>query len=553
MFCYQCEQTDRTGEQAGCHSGRGNCGKDEATAALQDLLVYVCYGIGQYARRARALGAADSEWADFAAGAMFTTLTNVNFNTTRFVVLIGEAVKLRERARERYERAARDRGTTPDSLTGPATIEPAGELSGLLEQAALVGVDAGIDVLGADIVGLRNLSLYGLKGTCAYAHHANVLGYRSEEVDAGIESALDFLADPPSEIELLLEQALALGSLNLKVMELLDAANTGAFGHPVPTEVRVSPVAGKAILVSGHDLGDLRTILEATAGTGVNVYTHGEILPAHGYPELKKHPHLVGQHGGAWQDQHSDFASFPGAIVMTSNCLIEPQPSYKQRTFTTGPAGWPGVRHLTANNLTPLLKAANALPGFTEDAPPRTVTVGFARAAVLSVADTVVNAIKAGDIRRFLLIGGCDGAAPGRNYYTDVADQAPEDTVLLTMGCAKYRINKRDYGTIGGIPRLLDLGQCNDAYSALQIAMALAEAFECGVNDLPLSLFVSWFEQKAAAVLLTLLALGIRNIRLGPSLPAFLTPAAVEVLVERFDLKPIGDPVQDLASAMAGR
>jgi hydroxylamine reductase len=553
MFCYQCEQTDRSGEQVGCHSSRGNCGKDEGTAALQDLLVYVCCGIGQYARRARELGYADSTFADFAAGALFTTLTNVNFNPTRFVLLLGEADQVRERARMHYEQAARERGSEPEQLGGPATVELAKDVQGLIGQGELVGVDAGMDVLGADVVGLRNLNLYGLKGLCAYTHHATVLGHRSDAVDRGIEAALDFLADPPTELEPLLAHALGLGHLNLEVMELLDAANTSSFGHPTPVEVRVTPVAGKAILVSGHDLGDLRTILELTADSGVNVYTHGELLPAHGYPELRRHAHLVGHQGGAWQGQHADFTAFPGPIVMTSNCLIEPQPAYKQRVFTTGPAGWPGVRHLTLANLAPVLKAAQALPGFAEDEPARTLTIGFARNAVLSVADTVIGAVKGGDISRFLLIGGCDGAAPGRDYYADVADQAPDDTVLMTLGCAKYRFNTHEFGSIGGIPRLLDLGQCNDAYSAVKIATALAEEFECSVNELPLSLFVSWFEQKAVAVLLTLLALGIRNIRVGPSVPAFLTPAAVELLAERFALKLIGDPTEDLADAMAGR
>lgn len=553
MFCYQCEQTDRSGERPGCSSGRGTCGKDEPTAALQDLLVYICYGIGQYARCARELDAGDSQFSDFASGALFTTLTNVNFNPTRFVTLLSEAAQVRDRARAHYEQVARSAGLEPETLAGPATLELATGMSALVLQGGLVGVDAGLDVLGADIVGLRSLNLYGLKGVCAYTHHANVLGYRSEDVDAGIEEALAFLADPPAKVAPLLEHALSLGRLNLKVMELLDAANTGAFGHPVPTPVRVTPVAGKAILVSGHDLGDLRAILEATASTGVNVYTHGEMLPAHGYPALHKYPHLAGQYGGAWQDQQTEFTTFPGPIVMTSNCIIEPAASYKQRIFTTGPVGWPGVRHLDTANLTPLLQAARALPGFAHDAPERTITVGFARNAVLGVADTVIDAVKSGEIRRFLLIGGCDGAAAGRNYYTEIADQSPNDTVMLTLGCAKYRINRHDYGTIAGIPRLLDVGQCNDTYSALQIALALANAFECEVNDLPLSLFISWFEQKAAAVLLTLLALGIRNIRLGPSLPAFLTPAAVAVLVEQFGLMPIGDAGEDLASALAGR
>ena len=469
------------------------------------------------------------------------------------MLLLGEADQVRERARTHYEQAARERGIEPEQLGGPATLELAKDTDGLTGQGELVGVDAGMDVLGADVVGLRNLNLYGLKGLCAYTHHATVLGHRSEAVDQGIEAALDFLADPPTELEPLLEHALGLGHLNLEVMELLDAANTSSFGHPTPVEVRVTPVAGKAILVSGHDLGDLRTILELTADSGVNVYTHGEMLPAHGYPELRRHAHLVGHQGGAWQGQHADFTAFPGPIVMTSNCLIEPQPAYKQRVFTTGPAGWPGVRHLTLANLAPVLKAAQALPGFAEDEPARTITIGFARNAVLSVADTVIGAVKGGDISRFLLIGGCDGAAAGRNYYADVADQAPDDTVLMTLGCAKYRFNTHEFGSIGGIPRLLDLGQCNDAYSAVKIATALAEEFECSVNELPLSLFVSWFEQKAVAVLLTLLALGIRNIRVGPSVPAFLTPAAVELLAERFELKLIGDPTEDLADAMAGR
>ena len=552
MFCYQCEQTDRSQELPGCSSARGNCGKGEGTAALQDLLVHVCCGIGQYAKRARELDAGGPEPADFAAFAMFTTLTNVNFNDTRFVTLLGEAVAVRARARTRYEAACRAGGIEPEPLTGPASLELGKELGALVAQGEGVGVDSGIDVLGADVVGLRNLNLYGLKGVCAYAHHANVLGYRDDELDAGIEAALDFLSEPPAETGELLDHALALGHLNLRAMALLDAANTGEFGHPAPTAVRVAPRSGKAILVSGHDLGDLRAILEATAGTGIDVYTHGEMLPAHGYPKLRSHPHLAGNLGGAWQDQQRDFSAFPGPIVMTSNCIIEPAAGYKQRIFTTGPVGWPGVRHLDTADLSPLLKAAQALSGFVEDGPDETITVGFARDAVLGAAPAIIDAVKAGDIRRFLLIGGCDGAAPGRNYYTEVANQAPGDTVLLTLGCNKYRFNRNDYGTVAGLPRLLDIGQCNDTYSAIQIAAALASAFECEVDELPLSLFVSWFEQKAAAVLLTLLALGIKDIRLGPTLPAFLTPDAVRTLVDAFDLKAIGDPTEDLAAAMAG-
>lgn len=559
MFCYQCEQTDRTPQSErpnllsfGCSTAKGNCGKDATTAALQDVLVEVDLGIGQYAQKLRELGKPDSRYAAHASFDLFTTLTNVNFNATRFMSLIAEAVGVREQAKEAYEAAARAAGQEPEILTGAAQFEPANKISEVVAQAATVGVAAGVDTLGADIVGLRNLNLYGLKGVCAYAHHAHALGYRTDDTDAGIENGLAFLGGNPTEADALLGHALELGNVNLKVMEMLDAANTGSFGTPAPTAVRVTPVAGKAILVSGHDLHDLAKVLEATAGTGINVYTHGELLPAHGYPELHKHSHLAGNYGGAWQDQQRDFATFPGPIVMTSNCLIEPQPAYRNRIFTLGPVGWPGVRHLENTDLSLLVKAAESLPGFTEDAPEETVTTGFGHGAVMSVADKVIDAVKAGDIKRFLLIGGCDGAAPGRNYYTDVADNAPSDTILMTLGCNKYRFNDHDFGDIGGIPRLLDVGQCNDSYSAIQIAVALANAFECGVNDLPLSMFVSWFEQKAAAVLLTLLSLGIQNIRLGPTLPAFLTPAVVDILVEKFAIKPIGDPAEDLAAAMAG-
>ncbi len=562
MFCYQCEQTDRTDSPDrpnlltfGCASTKGNCGKDATTAALQDVLVHVNLGIGQYAQAGRRLGAADPRFAAHASFDLFTTLTNVNFNPTRFMALISAAVDMRDQAKAAYASAARAAGVEPETLSGPAQFAPATTISEVVTQAAAVGVDANLDTLGADVVGLRNLNLYGLKGICAYAHHAHALGYRTDETDAGIEAALAFLAGAPTDPEALLAHALELGSVNLKVMQLLDAANTGSFGNPVPTPVRITPVIGKAILVSGHDLHDLQRILAATEGTGINVYTHGEMLPAHGYPKLHAYSHLAGNYGGAWQDQQRDFTAFPGPIVMTSNCLIEPRPAYRNRIFTTGPVGWPGVRHLDATDTASLslaIKAAQSLPGFTTDVPSETITTGFGHDAVLSVADTVIQAVKDGAIKRFLLIGGCDGAAPGRSYYADVADNAPDDTVLLTLGCNKFRFNTHEFGDIGGIPRLLDVGQCNDSYSAVQIALALANAFDCGVNDLPLSLFVSWFEQKAAAVLLTLLSLGIRNIRLGPTLPAFLSPAVVDILVEQFALKPIGDATQDLADALAG-
>ena len=553
MFCYQCEQTDRTGARPGCASAKGNCGKDSTTADLQDLLVHAVKGIAQYGAIARTMGVPDREAERFVLYAMFTTLTNVNFHAARFVALLREAAQTRDRVKAACEAHARAAGTAPPVLHGPAEWQPADDLAGLLKQAASVGIDAGLDTVGADIVGLRALVLYGLKGVCAYAHHAQVLGYERDDIYEGVDAALAFLAGNPADVDALLAHALDLGRLNLTVMELLDNANTGRFGVQQPSAVRVSPVAGKAILVSGHDLGDLHALLEQTAGTGIQVYTHGEMLPAHAYPSLKAFPHLAGNYGGAWQDQQSDFARFPGPILMTSNCIIEPLPQYRQRIFTTGPVGWRGVRHLEHHDFPTLIRAAQALPGFQATAPEETITVGFGRHAVLGVADKVIDAVKAGQIRHFFLIGGCDGAAPGRNYYTEFAEQAPDDTVVMTLGCNKYRFNRHAFGDIGGIPRLLDIGQCNDSYSAIRIATALADAFECGVNDLPLSLVISWFEQKAAAVLLTLLALGIRNIRLGPTLPAFVTPGVLAVLVDQFGIQPIGDAGADLAAALARR
>ncbi|MCL2848484.1 MAG: hydroxylamine reductase [Micrococcales bacterium] len=550
MFCYQCEQTDRAGATPGCALSPGTCGKDETTAALQDLLIDVLKGVGQYATRARALGAGDDDATRFVMFAMFTTLTNVNFTATRFVELVEQAVAVRDRVRAAYEQAARSAGQEPEQLTGPAAFVPGAGTDEMVAAATDRGILLGLPLVGPDVIGARALNLYGLKGVCAYAHHAEVLGHTSDEVFAGVEKALDYLAGEPTDLDDLLAHALGLGQLNLQVLGLLDAAHTQTYGHPVPTSVRTTPKAGKAICVSGHDLRDLASLLEATAGTGINVYTHGEVLPAHSYPELAKHPHLVGNYGGAWQDQQTDFAAFPGAIIMTSNCIIEPQTSYRQRIFTTGPVGWPGLRHLEHGAWGPAIAAAQALPGFAEDAPEASITIGFGRNAVLGVAEDVVAAVSSGAIRHFFLIGGCDGAAPGRNYYTELAESAPADTAVLTLGCAKYRVNGLDLGTVAGLPRLLDIGQCNDTFSAVQIALALADAFSCEVNELPLSLVLSWFEQKAAAVLLTLLSLGITGIRLGPTLPAFCTPALVDVLVEKFGIAPVGDPQADLAAAL---
>ncbi|MGA7710309.1 MAG: hydroxylamine reductase [Rhizomicrobium sp.] len=552
MFCYQCEQTQSDGGQLGCFGPKGACGKDSATSDLQDVLIHVCKGIGQYAIRARALGATDPAIDRFVQFAIFSTLTNVNFDPAKFVEWIGEAVTVRERVKILYENAARAAGKSPEQLTGPATFVPAKDKDGLLAQAGEAAVKHGVETLGEDVVGLRSLLLYGLKGVAAYSHHAAVLGQERDDVFAGIERALDQLAGNESDLGKLLEAGLELGRANFAAMEALDAANTGTFGMPEPTKVRVTPVKGKAILVSGHDLKDLLDILEATKDAGVNVYTHGEMLPAHSYPRLHAFPHLKGNYGGAWQDQQVEFADFPGPVVLTSNCLIRPQPGYRDRLYTLGPVGWPGIRHIAEENYGEIVQAAKTLPGFQEDGTEQFITVGFGRNAVLNVADKVVDAVKSGAIRHFFLVGGCDGAKSGRNYFTDFAENAPKDTVILTLGCGKYRFNKHEFGTIAGLPRLLDMGQCNDAYSALVVATKLAEVFGCGVNDLPLSLIVSWFEQKAAAILLTLLALGVRNIRLGPTLPAFLTPALVDVLVTKFGIAPISnDAKADIASSLA--
>ncbi len=553
MFCYQCEQVDRSGPILGCTLTRGTCGKDERTAALQDLLIYQLKGVADYAAHARALGAGDDDAADFLSFALFTTLTNVNFSPTRFVSLIKQAEMVKERVRSAYESAAAAAGAPAERLTGPAEFVPATTTDALVEQAMSLGILAGIDEVGPDVIGLRALILYGLKGVCAYIHHASVMGYSDSAVLSDVEKALVYLGSDPSDIEELLEYALGLGRTNLAVLDLLHRANSGSFGTPSPARVRMSAVEGKAILVSGHDFPALKALLEQTEGTGINIYTHGEMLPAHGYPELRAYPHLVGNYGGAWQDQQTDFANFPGPILMTSNCIIEPRQAYKHQIFTNGPVGWPGVRHLETHDFTEIIRAAQALPGFAETARKRSAMVGFGHQAVLELSDEVLRAVKEGELNHIFVMGGCDGASPGRNYFREYAQATPDDSLILTMGCAKYRFNDIDFGELIGLPRLLDVGQCNDSYSAVRIAMGLADALGCEVNDLPLTLVISWFEQKAVAVLLTLLALGIKNINLGPTLPAFLTPAAIDIVVERFGLGLIGnDPVADLQDALVG-
>ena len=545
MFCYQCEQTAK-GE--GCVV-RGVCGKDPETAALQDLLLYGLKGLSTYAHGARLLGVSDSEIDEFTLEVLFTTVTNVNFDPARCADMVLRLAKMRDRAKSLYERACAEAGQTPKVFSGPAAWQPAASLDELVVQGQKVSLLERIGGEGPDITGLKELLLYGLKGTAAYAEHALILGKNDDSVSAWFHESLSFLNEEHS-VDELLGACLRCGEVNLAVMGMLDAGHTERFGHPEPTAVRVEPVKGKAILVSGHDLVDLEALLEQTEGKGINIYTHGEMLPAHGYPGLKKYSHLVGNYGGAWQDQAKEFAAFPGAILMTTNCIQRPRDSYQDRLFTNGLVAWPGIQHIDNRDYTAVIEAALAADGFSEDGSDKTISVGFGHQAVMNVAGTVIEAVQTGAIRHFFLVGGCDGAKSGRNYYTELATKIPQDCVILTLACGKYRFNKLDFGEIGGIPRLLDIGQCNDAYSAIQIAAALANAFDTDVNGLPLSMVLSWYEQKAVCILLTLLHLGIRNIRLGPTLPAFVTPAVLNVLVEKFNIMPITSADEDLTAIL---
>ncbi|MFH1998919.1 MAG: hydroxylamine reductase [Planctomycetota bacterium] len=546
MFCYQCEQTAKG---TGC-TVKGVCGKDPETAALQDLLVHSLKGISMFAHRARQLGAMDKEIDLFTLEALFTTVTNVNFDPNRIKAMLAKAETLAGKAESLYEAACEKAGKTPELTGRPASCKLAGDLDGLIRQGVAVSITKRKESLGEDVTALQELLTYGLKGTAAYADHAKILGHEDESIYAFMHKALDFLTKQNPTVDELVGMCLECGEINIKAMELLDAGNTGAYGHPVPTAVRVEPVKGKAILVSGHDLKDLEALLKQTEGKGINIYTHSEMLPAHGYPGLKKYKHLVGNYGTAWQNQAKEFDAFPGAILMTTNCIQQPKESYKGRIFTTGLVAYPGVTHISDKDFTPVIKAALAAEGYGKDGSGKTIIVGFGRNAVLGVADKVIDAVKKGAIKHFFLVGGCDGAKPGRNYYTELAEKIPQDCVILTLACGKYRFNKLEFGDINGIPRLLDIGQCNDAYSAVQIALALAKAFDIDVNSLPLSMVLSWYEQKAVCILLSLLHLGIQNIRLGPSLPAFVTPAVLDVLVKNFNIKPVTTAEEDIAAIL---
>ncbi|GBC59390.1 2-keto-3-deoxygluconate permease [Desulfonema ishimotonii] len=541
MFCFQCEQTAK-GE--GC-TKIGVCGKKPEVAAMQDLLIHTTKGLSRYAVEARRHGISDDAVNRFTCEAIFSTLTNVDFDPDRFVELVSEGVKYREALKAKIAEA----GGTTDFPENAANFTPAETLEGMIAQGEKVGVRSDPD-MNPDILSLRELLIYGMKGLAAYADHAAILGQTDETVYAFIHEAMAATLDKTLGADEYVGLAMKCGEVNFRAMELLDAGNTGTYGHPVPTSVPLGAKKGKAILVSGHDLKDLDTLLKQTEGKGINIYTHGEMLPCHGYPELKKYSHFYGHYGTAWQNQAKEFAAFPGAILMTTNCIQKPKASYQDHIFTTGLVGWPGVTHVANSDFTPVIRKALELPGFAEDTEGKSVMVGFARNAVMGVAPQVIEAVRNKAIRHFFLVGGCDGAKPGRDYYTELVEKVPEDCVILTLACGKFRFFDKDLGDIGGIPRLLDVGQCNDAYSAIRIASALADAFECGVNDLPLSMILSWYEQKACVILLTLLSLGIRDIRLGPSLPAFISPNILSVLVEKFNIMPIGTPDEDLKAIL---
>ena len=528
MFCYQCEQ------RANCNACTvmGVCGKDEKTARLQDMLLSVTMKL---AKDALDKGQVTEKIADMVVDNLFTTVTNVNFDAENIAGLI------RATRRQRI------------AIGGVCNCDFAGE-EPTADELAKLGADrspkADIDKYGEDLGGLKWLAIYGLKGTAAYAHHARVLGVTDEKINKFFLEAMAQLLDENITVDSMLTLNMKIGEANFRVMEMLDAANTGRYGHPEPTQVRVTAVKGKCILVSGHDLADLEELLKQTEGKGINVYTHGEMLPCNAYPGLKKFSHLVGNYGGAWQNQQKEFEAFPGAILMTTNCIQKPRESYKARIFTCGLVEFPGAAHIEGRDFASVVKAALEAPGFAADEQEKRITIGFARNSVLSAAGKVVELVKAGKIRHFFLVGGCDGAKAGRNYYTEFAEKAPKDTVLLTLACGKYRFNKLELGDIEGIPRLLDCGQCNDAYSAIRIAMALADVFKTDVNGLPLSLVLSWYEQKAVCILLTLLWLGIKNIRLGPTLPSFIGPEVLKVLVEKFAIKPTTTADEDLKAIL---
>ena len=543
MFCYQCEQT---AGGKGC-TKLGVCGKTPEVAALQDLLIFQIKGISCYAKEIIEQGQnVDKEIITFIENSLFTTLTNVNFDADVHVEMLKESQRIKEQLRKQVGKINND--------TEHATYNLSETRSEMLKDAKKAGImyDQNLD---PDIRSLRQTIIYGLKGISAYGHQARELGYYDDEVDNFYVRALEATTDDSLSVEELIRWTMRTGDMSVAVMKKLDEANTTVYKNPSPHKVNVHLKKGPFIIVSGHDLKDLDMLLKQTEGKGINIYTHGEMIPSHGYPELKKYPHLVGNFGGAWQDQQKEFDNIPGCILMTTNYLMRPRDSYKDRIFTTSVVGWDGVKHIGKNengekDFSEIINKALELGGYEEDQEPYEILVGFGHHATLSHAETIVKAVKEGKIRHFFVIGGCDGARPGRNYYTEFAKKVPDDCVILTLACGKYRFNKLKFGEVAGLPRLLDVGQCNDAYSAVRIATALADAFDTDVNALPLSIILSWYEQKAVADLLALLSLGIKGIYLGPTLPAFLSPNVLQYLVDTFDLRPISTPDEDLKSCL---
>ena len=543
MFCYQCEQT---AGGKGC-TKMGVCGKTPEIAALQDLLIYQIKGIICYAKEIVEKGDnVDKSIVSFVENSLFTTLTNVNFDADVHVEMLRESQKIKEKLRKQVGKIKND--------TDHATYNLSETKSEMLEDAKKAGImyDQELD---PDIRSLRQTIVYGLKGISAYGHQARELGYYDDQVDNFYIRALEATTDDTLSVEELIRWTMRTGDMSVAVMKKLDEANTTVYENPSPHKVNVHVKKGPFIIVSGHDLKDLEMLLEQTEGKGINIYTHGEMIPSHGYPGLKKYSHLVGNFGGAWQDQQKEFDNIPGCILMTTNCLMRPRETYKDRIFTTSVVGWDGVKHIGKGkdgkkDFSEIINKALELGGYEEDQEPHEILVGFGHHATLSNAETIVNAVKDGKIRHFFLIGGCDGARPGRNYYTEFAKMVPDDCVILTLACGKYRFNKLDFGEVAGLPRLLDVGQCNDAYSAVRIATALADAFGTDVNGLPLSFIISWYEQKAVADLLALLSLGVKGIFLGPTLPAFLSPNVLQYLVDTFDLRPISTAEDDLKTCL---
>lgn len=555
MFCYQCEQT---ANGKGC-TRLGVCGKTPEIANLQDLLIYQVKGISCYGKVLSELGhPIEKAVIAFIESVLFTTLTNVNFDAEVHVQLLQESQKIKDSLREKVS-ASEGSSNLHDSdycscHTAQAQYRLPSTKSEMLHDAPIAGImyDKSLD---PDIRSLRQTILYGLKGISAYGHQARELGYCSDQVDSFYITALESLTDDRLTVEELIRMTMRTGEAAIEVMKVLDEANTSVYGNPSPHTVNVHIRKGPFIIVSGHDLKDLEMLLQQTEGTGINIYTHGEMLPSHGYEGLKKYPHLVGNFGGAWQDQQKQFDGIPGCILMTTNCLMRPRESYKDRIYSTNVVGWEGVKYIPkkpngTKDFSEIIRHSLELGGFTQDVEPHEILVGFGHHATLSYADKIVQAVESGKLRHFFLIGGCDGARPGRNYYTDFAQLVPKDCMILTLACGKYRFNKMDFGEVAGLPRLLDIGQCNDVYSAIRIATALADAFNTDVNGLPLSLIISWYEQKAVADLLALLSLGIRNIYLGPELPAFLSPNVLQYLVDTFHLRKITSPEDDIKTCL---